>query len=119
MRVWRGTNNYANDGSHKPSDPGDFGAGTYHSTQFYRARCHGAPAQRIVTLKNPFIASVESAYTQIADVFDTIHADDRVQASRNATRALQAAGFDGIVSINDYKRRPFCGGELEIVVFAS
>jgi len=117
MRLWRGTNEYAN-GSHKPADPGDHGAGTYYTTSFYRARCHGRqPKQHVVTLNNPFIATDKCAYDQIEGRFDTLHAADRELASRRATWAMQAAGYDGVVSINERKWTKPPHSEWEVVVF--
>jgi hypothetical protein len=116
MPLWRGENTYAN-GSHKPADPGDHGAGTYYTTSFFRARCHGQPKQHVVRLSNPFVATDEAAYDQIEGRFDTLHAKDREAASRRATLAMQAAGYDGVVSINERRWTKPPHSEWEVVVF--
>jgi hypothetical protein len=55
-----------------PSDPGDFGQGTYYSTSKARAANYGALKPFTIVLTKPLLLTVEEAYTQIADRYGTI-----------------------------------------------
>jgi hypothetical protein len=120
MNVWRGTNG----GAHRPADPGDFGRGTYYSTSFFRAQCHGKVSRVSLRLDNPLILTVEEAYSQIADRFLTVRGtsdyagagpfSDRELRALEATQAMIDLGYDGVVSVTPRKNG---GSELEIVRF--
>jgi hypothetical protein len=119
LEVWRGINGE----THRPSDPGDFGQGTYYSTSKARARCYGKPKSNKIELKNPLILTDVEAYNLIADRFGTISGTalkpeagagcfkSREQCAMAATNTLKQMGFDGVVSVNPRFN------EIEIVVF--
>jgi hypothetical protein len=123
MPVWRGLR----DPDRRPADPGDFGRGVYFTTARCRAGCYGAPFRMCLALRNPLILTCEEAYAQIADRFGTISGaafdprggagefTPRALRAGEATSALQAAGYDGLVVINEGRRRG--GSELELVKF--
>lgn len=116
VRVWRGVGN-------QPADPGDFGVGTYYSTQRARAINYGTLTQTVVKFSNPLVLSTDEAYEQLADRFGTISgipgdpspgaskASSRLAGARAATAALKAAGHDGLVVVNTTSNFP----DLEIV----
>ena len=122
MPVWRGIKSEG-----RPSDPGDFGCGQYHSTSFIRADQYGVPFRMNLRLANPIILEVEEAYTLVADRFGTISgiADDpgkgagefteRSVRAREATAALKTLGHDGIAVVNRKERGGYA--EIEIVKF--
>jgi hypothetical protein len=108
-----------------PSDPGDFGQGTYYSTSKARAANYGALKPFTIVLTKPLLLTVEEAYTQIADRYGTISgvaghpetgAGDfvpRAARAAEATSAVRSLGHDGLAAINSETR------EIEIVVFPS
>jgi len=89
-----------------PADPGDFGAGTYWSTRKARARQYGSVRREVLIFKNPLAVTVTEAY-DLAEKYDTLHAKDRVSASRKMSQDLLDAGYDAVIAIH--------GAELEIV----
>jgi hypothetical protein len=122
MPVWRGIK-----AEGRPSDPGDFGCGTYYSTSFIRADQYGVPFRMCLRLSNPLVLTVEEAYTQIADRFGTISGianepgggagDFTPRAARAAEAAavMSALGYDGVAVVNEKVRGGFA--EIEIVRF--
>ena len=117
--AWRGLRA----GRERPSDPGDFGIGRYHTSRKTRAKNYGTPQQLPIRFSNPLILTTDEAYTQIADRFGTISgiaghpehgAGDfapRKQRATEATARMIAEGYDGVVAVNPK------WSELEIVVF--
>lgn len=105
----------------KPSDPGDFGVGEYHSSVEARAKQYGIVQKVKVSLKNPLRLTEEEAYQLADDKYGTIRGDRPIGSGRGKTEARQKAaetmtadlmsqGYDGIIVTNK-------AGELEVVKF--
>lgn len=120
MPVWRGIR-----AEGRPSDPGDFGSGTYFSTSHCRASCHGTTFRMRLSLKSPLILTVDEAYTQIADRFGTISGianqptgagdfSPRGLRSAEATTTMLALGYDGVAVVTP---RHNGSSEIEFVRF--
>lgn len=115
LKVWRGERC-----DHRPSDPGDFGAGKYYSTSRARARSYGGLAgtrQHVIQFDNPFVITVSAAY-DLAEQYGTIHGtlEQRLAAARKLTSDLKSQGYDGLIAVNQRRRRNTVT-ELEIVRF--
>ena len=109
--VWRGISPYG------PADPGDFGTGTYYSTNKFRAKYHGSTngaKQYHLKFNNPIVLGTSAAY-DLADQYNTLHGslDERRAASLLLNNDLRKAGFDGLISVSKPVRSNFT--ELEIV----
>jgi hypothetical protein len=113
-KLWRGI-------SSRPSDPGDFGQGTYHTTTKVRAKQYGELTQQTVTLQNPLVLTDEAAY-DLSTQYGTISGvagkdgagpmDQRALRAAEMTKALQAQGYDGLIAVRK-------DGQNEIVVFGT
>ena len=124
--LWRGQRPL--NGRAFASDPGDLGRGKYFSSLKSRAENYGDISREMIVLHNPLVLTTDEAYTQIADQFGTISGqsehpehgstgdhESRLRAAQAATDAMQKAGYDGVVALNNWHNIT----ELEVVVFTA